>query len=61
MAQSRRNPSESGFTPIEVPVVIPTTGILATIALPIFLSQRTSGYAAAPTTTTAAMPAPGTN
>jgi type II secretory pathway pseudopilin PulG len=37
MAQSRRNPSESGFTLIEVLVAIPT-GILAAIALPIFLS-----------------------
>jgi Tfp pilus assembly major pilin PilA len=46
MAQSRPNPSESGFTLIEAPVVIPTIGILATIALPIFLSQRTGGCTA---------------
>ena len=46
MRRSRRTSlaREGGFTLIELLVVILVIAILAAIALPVFLSQRTSGY-----------------
>ena len=40
----RMNKEEEGFTLIELLVVIIIIGILAAIAIPVFLSQRSKGY-----------------
>ena len=42
----RMNKEEEGFTLIELLVVIIIIGILAAIAIPVFLSQRSKGYEA---------------
>ena len=44
--QKRMNKEEEGFTLIELLVVIIIIGILAAIAIPVFLSQRSKGYEA---------------
>jgi type IV pilus assembly protein PilA len=40
-------PGDGGFTLVELLVVIIIIGILASIAIPVFLSQRSKGYSAA--------------
>jgi type IV pilus assembly protein PilA len=42
----RMNKEDEGFTLIELLVVIIIIGILAAIAIPVFLSQKTKGYEA---------------
>src|ERR1700760_4166895 len=42
----KMNKEEEGFTLIELLVVIIIIGILAAIAIPVFLSQKTKGYEA---------------
>ena len=45
--RKRMEESEEGFTLIELLVVMIIIGILAAIAIPVFLNQRNSGYDAA--------------
>ncbi len=45
--RSRQEGREEGFTLIELLVVMIIIGILAAIAIPVFLNQRNSGYDAA--------------
>ncbi len=45
--RERSNESEAGFSLVELLVVIIILGVLASIALPSFLGQRTKGYDAA--------------
>ena len=44
--RKRMDENEGGFTLIELLVVIIIIGILAAIAIPVFLSQKTKGYEA---------------